>query len=386
MKEKQKETLDQTPEPPIDEETNGADKNPEVEPSIDTSIQHQFNELKREYLNDRSSSINRLLVFICIVLVFFTIAIPIVTGIAAYLVYERFEDVQSQILKDVNEANKQATAAEKHATEAAQSLKEIKEHQTALKDIISKLTSKDFSNPNKVEIFKTTIEDIQKNPALSLEDKAIIEVYRLQNAGEIPEAIEKWRSIANTAKGVNDDLVARAFFSIGYLHSDQNENDQALSAYDEAIVLMPDFADAYTSRGVVKSKLGNPEEAVADHDEAIRLKPDFTEAYINRGTAKRALDKHEEAITDFDEAIRLNPNSATAYTHRGESKNALGKSQEAIADYDEAIRLNPNFAIAYINRGAAKRKLGQRGEAEKDINKALQLAKEQEEESKVDVE
>ena len=377
MKEKQKEKLMKKDDPPIEEETNGEGKNPEVESSIDTSVQHQFNEFKREYLNERSNSINRLLVFICIVLVFFTVMIPIVTGIAAYLVYERFADMQSQMLNRVKEASQEATTAEKHANAAAQSLKEIKEHQTKLKEVISKLTSKDFSNPNKVEIFKTTIEDILKDPAISLEDKAIIEAYRLQNAGQIPEAIEKWRSIANTAKGVNNNLVARAFFSIGYLHSEQNENDPALSAYDQAIELMPNFADAYTSRGLVKSTLGNAEAAIADHDEAIRLKPDFAEAYINRGTAKRALEKHEEAITDFDEAIRLNPNSANAWTHRGVSKNALGQHQEAITDHNEAIRLNPNFANAYIHRGAAKRALGQRSEAEKDVQKALELAKQQ---------
>ncbi len=373
MKEKHEEKLAETTEHPIDKETNGSDKNPE----IDTSIQHQFNELKREYLNDRSSSMHRLLVFICIVLVFFTIIIPVVTGIAAYFVYERFEDVQSQMLKQVNEASKQATAAEKHAKEVAQALKEIKEHQSKLKEIVSKLTSKDFSNPNKVEIFRTTIEDILKNPELSLEDKAIIEVYKLQNTGKISEAIEKWRSIANTAMGVNNDLVARAFFSIGYLHSEQNERDQALSAYDQAIELMPNFADAHTSRGVVKSSLGNPEEAITDHDEAIRLKPDFAEAYINRGTAKRALDKHEDAIADFDEAILLNPNSASAYTHRGVSKNVIGQHQDAIVDHNEAIRLNPDFVEAYINRGSAKRALGQMGEARKDFDKGLELAQQQ---------
>jgi tetratricopeptide (TPR) repeat protein len=383
MKGKQKVKLEQTPEPPIDEATESSDNNPEVEPTIDTSIQHDFNELKREYLNDRSNLINRLLVFICIVLVFFTIMIPIVTGIAAYLVYEKFESIQSQMLNRVNEASRQATEAEKHAKAAALSLKEIENHQAKLKAIISKLTSKDFNNPNKVEIFKTTIEDIQQNSDLSLENKAIIEAYRLQYEGEIPEAIEKWRSIANTAKGVNDDLVARAFFSIGYLHSEKNENDQAISAYDQAIELMPDFADAYTSRGVVKSTLGDAEEAVADHDEAIRLKPDFAEAFINRGRAKRALKKHEEAITDFDEAIRLNPNSATAYTHRGVSKNALDQHQGAIADHDKAIQLSPDFVDAYINRGAAKRALGQMSAAEKDMQKALELAKEQEEKPEV---
>lgn len=380
MKKELKEETTETTEPPIEETANGSDEKPEVEPSIDVSIQSQFNELKREYLNDRSSSINRLLVFICIVLLFFTIIIPVVTSLTAYFVYQKYEELQSLMLNQVNKAEEQTTEAEKHANQAETYLKEIKAYQAKLKVIVSKLTSKDFSNPNKVEVLKTTIQDILENPDLSLEDKAIIETYKLQHEGKIPEAIEKWRSIANTAMGVNNDLVARAFFSIGYLHSEQNEKDQALSAYDEAIALMPNFADAYTSRGVVKSALGKPEEAIVDHDEAIRLKPDFAEAYINRGTAKRALRKHQEAVADFDEAIRLNPNSATAYTLRGVSKNALGMHQEAIADHDEAIRLNPDFVNAYINRGSAKKALGKKGEAEEDMNKALELAKQQGEE------
>lgn len=375
MNEKLKDTLTQTPETPIDEEENGSDKNPEVEPTVDASIQHQFNELKREYLNERSNAINRLLVFICIVLVFFTIIIPVVTGIAAYFVYQKYDELQTHMLKHENAAKNKAAEAAEHANQAETYLKEIKADQTKLKGIVSQLTSKDFSNPNKVETLKTTIQDLLQNPALSLEDKVIIETYKLQRVGKIPEAIEKWRSIANTAMNVNDELVARAFFSIGYLHAEQNERDQALSAYDEAITLMPDFAGAFTARGLVKSALGNAEDAITDHDEALRLKPDFAEAYINRGAAKRALDRHEEAIADYNEAIRLDPDSAVAYTRRGVSKNALGQHQEAIDDHNEAIRLNSNFSEAYINRGTAKRSLGQLAEAKADFDKALELAK-----------
>ncbi len=43
-------------------------------------------------------------------------------------------------------------------------------------------------------------------------------------------------------------LVVSAFFSIGFLHSQLNEKDQSVSAYDQTIELMPTFADAYTSR------------------------------------------------------------------------------------------------------------------------------------------
>ena len=386
MKKKLKEKHLQTDEAATDEEAADQNNHPKDEPSIDSTIHNTLNELRSQYLHDRSNSINRLLVFICIVLVFFAILIPIMTGIAVYFVYNKYVETQSQTTQFMNESKQHATDARKHASDAAQYLKEIKENQTKVKEIVSRLTSKDFSNPNKVEIFQTSLKEILQNPELTLEDKAIIEAYKLQITGQIQEAIEKWRSIANTAKGVNDSLVARAFFSIGHLHSGENENDQALSAYDEAIHLMPNFPDAYTSRGLVKSALGNPEAAIADHDEAIRLRSDFSEAYINRGTAKRALERHEEAISDFDEAIRLNPNSALAYTHRGVSRNALGQHQAAIADHNEAIRLNPNFVEAYINRASTKRALGKHDDAKADINKALRLAKEQEEMSKVNAE
>lgn len=384
MKEVNNDESKQKEETFTNEEGNISDMNRDEKSSIETSIQNQFNELKREYLNTRSNFVNRLLVFICIVLVFFTIAIPTITALAAYFAYVKFEEAQTQMQSRLNDAENFAIAAEKNANDAAQSLKIIKEHQGKIKEIVSKLTSKDFDNPNTTTILNATVQDILQNPELSLEDKAIIEAYRLQHEDRISEAIEKWRSIANTAKGVNNDLVARAFFSIGYLHLLQNEKDQALSAYDQAIELMSNFAEAFTSRGKLKSALGKPEAAIVDHDEAIRLKPDLAEAYLNRATAKRALGQHEEAITDFDEVIRLNPNSARAYTLRGVSKNALGQHQEAIADHDEAIRLKPDFANAYIHRGSAKRALNQMDEAQKDMDKALELAQEQGAENNVD--
>ena len=372
MKDKQVDESIPDTEQPIEEEANSSEEKPDVY----TSIQQQFNDLRSEYLDARSKSINRWLGFISIVLIFFTILIPIITGIAAYFVYDRFGDLQEQMQIHVKTAQQHSSDSAEKASDAAKYLKEIKEHHSTVKGIVAKLTSKDFTNPNKVEVLQSTIEDILKNPSISLEDKAIIEAYRLQKEDKLSDAIEKWRSIANTAKGVNDELVARSFFSIGFLHSQLNENDQAVSAFDQAIALMPNFADAYTSRGVVKSALGVLDDAIVDHSEAIRLNPDFVEAYINRGTAKRALNQHAEAISDFDEAIRLDVNSPVAYTLRGVSKGELGRHAEAVADHNEAIKLNPSYVDAYINRGSAKRALGDMDGWKKDMDKALDLTKE----------
>ncbi len=374
MEEKNEKNKTLNNEESVNQVNANSDENRVDQNAITPSIQQQFNELKSQYLSERSNSMNRLLMFIGIVLLFFTILIPIGTGIAAYFVYQKYSELQSQLVIQVNETKRHASEAEKSANDAKKHLSEITQYQTTIKGIISKLTSKDFKNPDKIEILKTSYQDILKMSTLTAEDRAIMDAYELQNEGKYTEAIAKWQSIVN-AKDVNPELIARAFFSIGFLHAEQQENDQAISAYDQAIELYPEFSEAFNSRGLLKTILEDYEDAISDFDEAIRLNPDFAEVWYNRANAKRALKKHEDAIADYDEAIRLSPDSAGVYHYRGVSKRALGQHQEAIADFDEAIRLRPDYTDAYVNRGSTKRAIGMPGEAKKDFDKAQELSK-----------
>ena len=82
--------------------------------------------------------------------------------------------------------------------------------------------------------------------------------------------------------------------------------------------------------------LGQRAEAISDYDEAIHLKPDYAEAYNNRGVVKRELGQYEDAIADFDKAIRLKLNYTKAYYNRGVAKGALGLIDEARQDFEKA--------------------------------------------------
>ncbi len=376
MKKNNKTKKTQTDENSVDAVSANSNENSVDSAAIGPSIQQQFNELKSQYLSERSNSMNRLLMFIGIVLLFFTILIPIGTGIAAYFVYQKYSELQSQLVIQVNETKRHASEAEKSANDAKKHASEITVYQRTIRGIISKLTSKDFKNPDKVEILKSSYQDILKISTLTAEDYAIMDAYELQNEGKYTEAIAKWQFIVN-AKDVNPELIAHAFFSIGFLHAEQQENDQAISAYTQAIELYPKFSDAFNSRGQLKTILEDYEGAISDFDEAIRLNPDFAEAWYNRANAKRILKVHEDAIADYDEAIHLSPDSADVYHYRGVSKRALGQHQEAIVDFDEAIHLRPDYTDAYVNRGTAKRAIGMLGEAKKDFDKAQELSKQQ---------
>ena len=167
---------------------------------------------------------------------------------------------------------------------------------------------------------------------------------------ELEEAIEKWRSIAAISEGVNDELAAHAWLSIGSLLSEGDREEEALSAYNKALDLKPDYADAYHNRGVAKGSLGRYEEAIADYDAAIHLNPQLADAYNNRGNAKGDLDQHEAAIADFDVAIQLDPQLAAAYNNRGVTKQNLGRHEEARKDFQKCLTL----AKEQGNTGLAK--------------------------------
>ena len=327
---------------------------------VEAEIQSRFNELRRELLDNRGDTIDWWLAVVAIVLTFF----GIVVAIAGFLGFSRFREIE-------REAKASAETATKYAENARQYVEEIKENRDRSNVIFQDITARAAADdPARAS---QTVENVRGSPNVSLIDSAIADAIDLQRLGEIKRAVEKWRAIANIAEEKSNDLAAGAWSSIGYLIKDESPTDSIL-AYDRAIRLRPDLAEAYNNRGNVKYFLGQPEAAIADHDEAVRLKPDFAEAYTNRGTAKAKLERHDDAIADYDEAIRLKPDLAGAYNNRANAKAMLGRLDDAIADYDEAVRLKPSRANVYYHRGLAKRKLDLKDEARMDFETALNLA------------
>ena len=161
-------------------------------------------------------------------------------------------------------------------------------------------------------------------------------------------------------------LRGNAKFELGLYH-------EAISDYDKAIRLKPDYADAYSNRGAAKANLKHYAAAIVDYTQVIRLKPDNAHAYCYRGLAKANLKQYFAAIADYDMAIRYKPDDADAYNNRGNAKADLKEYFAAISDYDTAIRLKPNYAEAYYNRGNAKDNLKEYFAAISDYDTAIRL-------------
>ena len=172
-----------------------------------------------------------------------------------------------------------------------------------------------------------------------------------------------------------NELAAHAFFSIGYLLSEGNKGKQALSAYDMAIALKPDFVEAYHNRALGLQQIHKYEAAIIDLEQAIRLDPDSSELHYKLGCIKGCSNQCESAIADFDKAIELNPNYAEAYCCRGLMKSGLDEYKSAIADFDKAIELNlnPDFVDIHNIKGIVNAQFEQYKEAIADFDEAIRL-------------
>ena len=334
-----------------------------LDPSTDADINRRFNELRSELLDDRASTINWWLAIVALVLTFFAVVVAIV----GVLGFKEFREIKREARAAIKEVEENAKETQRLKKEAEKNVDKIGE----------KLRNLDAENAANDPNAEKEAEAVSNDPEASPTDKAIARAISLQKEGEIEKAIKIWRGIAYSNEEIDNDLAARAWFSVSYLEGvgEDGNLEGILLACDKAIRLKPDFTEAYYNRGIAKEGLGRYQDAIADFDEAIHLKSDFAEAYHGRGIAKAGLGQHQDAIADFDEAIRLKSDFAEAHHGRGNTKADLGEYLPAIADYDEAIRLKPEDAAAYNDRGTAKAKLGRIAEARTDFEKAQELAK-----------
>lgn len=154
---------------------------------------------------------------------------------------------------------------------------------------------------------------------------------------------------------ISDDYATTPaiFLNLANIHSRKGNLSQAISYYDKAIAIDPDYADAYQGRGITYGNKGDMTQAISDLSKAIELFPDFAESYHDRGNIYGSKGDIDKAIGDFNQAIIIDPNYTEAYHDRGIVYGNKGELDQAISDYNKAIAIDPYFSDAYKSRAEA---------------------------------
>jgi tetratricopeptide (TPR) repeat protein len=96
---------------------------------------------------------------------------------------------------------------------------------------------------------------------------------------------------------------------------------------------------AYSTRALALSLIGQYAAAISDYDKALALLPDFAMALNNRAWAKFKFGKVASAEPDVERSLQLDGTSPHAHDTRAHVRQWQGRTQAALHDYKIAMRL-----------------------------------------------
>ena len=154
--------------------------------------------------------------------------------------------------------------------------------------------------------------------------------------------------------------------------------DEAITQYQKALQLAPDYAAVRADLGNALLQKGKVDEAITQYQAALRIeprlrwtpattsaslfckraewtkrspnskrpceiKPDYAEAHNNLGNALLQKGRVDEAITQYQKALQIKPDYAEAHNNLGTALLQKGRVDEAIGQYQEALQIKPEI-------------------------------------------
>jgi tetratricopeptide (TPR) repeat protein len=196
--------------------------------------------------------------------------------------------------------------------------------------------------------------------------------WKLCDAEDADAALAACTRLIEDGK-LDPDKRAIAHDNRGVAYWRKRDFARAITDYDEAIRINPQYARAYMRRGAAYSGIREYEKSIADSSKGLELDPGDLKAYVNRSIAYAETGDLDRALADITKAIEIDPNFPSLYGNRGNIYLGKGDYDRAIADYTKIMGFDPKGARAYEYRGNALARKGDYERAIADITKAIEL-------------
>jgi tetratricopeptide (TPR) repeat protein len=147
----------------------------------------------------------------------------------------------------------------------------------------------------------------------------------------------------------------------------------AVTHYQRAIAMQPDYAPAYNNLGVAQRASGEVDNAIASYRQAMAIRPEYPDAHYNLANALLDKNKAEEAAEHFRIALKSIPDSAGVSNNLGIALAAEGKVADAIGAFQSAVASDPGSATAHRNLADALSSVGRQAESFLEFQRAIQI-------------
>ena len=167
-----------------------------------------------------------------------------------------------------------------------------------------------------------------------------------------------------------------AYFLKGMLYKDMKDTAKAISSFQTAVQVSPEYRDAviqlgmmYSSRkdsialryldnaykidssdvfpifarGVFYQDSKDYVHAKEEYRKCIIKDRHYVDAYFNMGYILMQEDSIAKSLRQYEMVTKIDPRNPTAYFNRGICKESMDSIKEAVEDYRHALLLDPNY-------------------------------------------
>lgn len=157
-----------------------------------------------------------------------------------------------------------------------------------------------------------------------------------------------------------DPNEAEAHLGIGLVHTRNKKWKLAADALRKAVDLVPEDPVAQRALGAALLELDQSDDALKALKESVRLDDEDDKAWMRLGEAYLAEELFGPAADAFEKAIGLNRQNARAFANLALALFRNGRAKEAGAAANTAIRLQPDMPFAYYVMGLIANKTNQK--------------------------
>lgn len=212
---------------------------------------------------------------------------------------------------------------------------------------------------------------------------------------------------ADDLKSADPERRGQGLFRVGRTRMRRGETEAALGEFDQALKLLPNYAEAVAARAESLDMLGKIDAARPEYERARKLwagqrpgAPDRSYLFRQRGRFTFEVDSYElallrvktgsfphlacgnallaqghpeEALKCYDRALKIKQNDPDLTALKGEALSMAGRYRQAIEAFDFALAANPKAPETLNARGIARLGLGDLDGANADWRRQLEL-------------
>ena len=134
----------------------------------------------------------------------------------------------------------------------------------------------------------------------------------------------------------------------GTKYANLGQLDTAISCYEKALSIKPDYAEAHYNLGFSHHRLGQLDAAVRSYKKVVAIKPDYAKEHNNKILSVIyffTIGQIPDAIDTLEALIKDNPNDALLFNMIGGCYASLGQPDMAVKNYEQALAIKPDYAV-----------------------------------------